>query len=246
MCQHNRRKEVCVICRGTEICSHGRRRGSCVECGGNQICKHKRVKYVCIECIPLSKLAEKKWVCKYCLSVNIRGRRRVSGICSVCDKSSPPRWEHIVWNAIKSRLPPPSSTDNKVIGGCNSRKTRPDICWVGSDRIVHLEIDESSHVDREISCELSKLDSANWGVDGKHLPTVVVRFNPNEYDVKRVALKSRCDALVSVLKSLFEESLSTWSVYGVNVVYMFYHTKGWQHIEAAKREVGSIRVLRVV
>jgi hypothetical protein len=58
----------------------------------------------------------------------------------------------------------PPLPDNQVLGGCQSDKTRPDICWIGQDRIVHLEIDEHSHEDREVSCELKKLDSANWGV----------------------------------------------------------------------------------
>lgn len=246
MCEHNRRKEACVVCRGTGICCHGRRRCTCVECGGNLVCEHKISKYKCLECIPVSKLVEKKWVCRCCLSVNVRGRRRVSGLCFKCDETSPPRWEHIVWNIIKSGLPPPSATDNKMIGGCDSRRTRPDICWVGDDRIVHLEIDEHSHTDREVSCELSKLDSANWGVHGKHLPTVVVRFNPNEYDVKLVTLTDRCNALVRVLKGLFVEPVSSWSPYGVNVVYMFYHTKSNQHIDAARKEKHSIRILQIV
>ena len=38
------------------------------------------------------------------------------------------------------------------------------ITGLGADRVVHLEVDENSHADREVSCELTKVDETAWGV----------------------------------------------------------------------------------
>ena len=57
------------------------------------------------------------------------------------------------------------------------RATSPGLVRILSDRIVHVEIDEHSHVDYEVACELKKDNTTNWGfgpcVD--HRPTVMVR-----------------------------------------------------------------------
>jgi len=33
-------------------------------------------------------------------------------------------------------------------------------CWVLKDRVIHVEIEKHSHEDREVGCELKKIDSA--------------------------------------------------------------------------------------
>jgi hypothetical protein len=42
---------------------------------------------------------------------------------------------------------------------------------------VHVEIDEHSHVDYEVACELKKDNTTNWGFGPcvYHRPTVMVR-----------------------------------------------------------------------
>lgn len=139
--------------------------------------------------------------------------------------------------------------DNKLIGGdsCSSDRTRPDVCWVLKDRIIHVEVDEKSHEDREISCELKKLDAGNWGLSDygfHHLPTWTIRFNCSEYDGRRIGLAERCKALVLYVKRLLvcpvDEDPRT------NVVYMYYHSHGQKHIDAACLAIDSIVVRDVV
>jgi hypothetical protein len=180
-------------------------------------------------------------------------RKASCKICAECGKNKPPRWEYIIWDLIQGKLPPPSIRDDQLLGGvqCQSQKTRPDVCWVGEDRIVHLEIDEGSHTDREISCELKKLDSANWGfldsgLRKKHLPTLTIRFNPNEYDGRKIGVKDRCVELVKVVRIFIAGSIQSWDLLRTNVIYMFYHSKAQKHIEAAKNAEESIYVLSVI
>jgi hypothetical protein len=78
------------------------------------------------------------------------------------------------------------------------RATSPGLirtCWILPYRIVHVEINEHSHVDYEVACDLKKNDTTNWGFGHRvnHKPTVMARFNPNEYDERHVSLEGRCD-----------------------------------------------------
>jgi hypothetical protein len=186
--------------------------------------------------------------CNICTTTMLSTTRIHIGICAGCDKNKPPRMEHIVRDKIESHIKiQPTMRDNKFIGGeaCASDRTRPDLCWVLEDRIIHVEIDEHSHEDREVSCELKKLDSANWGLSDfglKHLPTWTIRFNCSEYDGRRISLDARCNALVHVINRLLERPLTVWDPLRLNVSYMFYHSKSQKHIEAAKESKMSIVV----
>jgi hypothetical protein len=145
----------------------------------------------------------------------------------------------IVWDMIKGRLFRPSISDDQVLGGkeCDSAKTRLDRCWILSDRIVHGGNDEHSHNDRGVACERKKNDTANWGMGRSltHRPTVMVKFNCNEYDKRHVPLEEGCDALVDALNHLFTCDTAGWSDHGSNLVYMYYHSKSDKHIEAARK-----------
>jgi len=184
--------------------------------------------------------------CSVCGKQLTPKRRRAGMLCAECDKTLPPRTEHLVWNAIKDALPPPSARDNLLLApkssGCAADPTRPDVAWVGTDRIVHLEIDEHSHDDRQPSCETKKLDSAAWGTDntsptGHRLPVIVVRFNPDNCDTdERTAfprVEDRCARLITTLNWAIKTSAGNFDLVRVNVCYLFYHTKAQCHIDAA-------------
>ena len=180
----------------------------------------------------------------------LSGKRRLDGKCAGCDESMPPRWQELVWDKIKDNVPVPSISDNHVLGspGCMADKTRPDWCWIGSDRIVHLECDENSHLDRDVSCELRKNDSAGWGQDVSlaHLPTVIVRFNPSKYDKSSITLEERCRVLVETLNDLFTCDVNKFSFLQTNIIFMYYHSKASRYIEACRDAVHSLRVLDVI
>ena len=94
-------------------------------------------------------------------------------------------------------------------------------------------------VDYEVGCELVKNDATNWGFGPRvaRRPTVMVRFNPNEYDKRHVSLEERCDALV--LKRLFIGFIIRSTKYVLPL-------KADKHIEAALNTEGNMLVLEVV
>jgi hypothetical protein len=158
--------------------------------------------------------------------------------------------EHIVRGLIKPVIEP-TYQDNKLIGGnaCGADKTRPDLCWVLEDRVLHVEIDEHSHDDREVGCELKKIDSASWGLADygfEHLPTWILRFNPSKYDGRRIGLDARCKTLTECINRLLVGPVAFWDPLRTNVSFLFYNSTGLMHIEAAQRAEESIIVQDVI
>ena len=49
-CEHDKRRNRCKECGGSEICQHNRQRSQCKKCGGSQICEHKKIRSQCKEC----------------------------------------------------------------------------------------------------------------------------------------------------------------------------------------------------
>lgn len=248
----------CRVCLTGRYCEHKKLKYRCQSCMGHLFkcqvkkkCKHGKQKHLCYECLPLTTVLNSRRFCSICATKLVRGRRKYTGICAECDSTKPPRLEHIVKTFIGNKLPTPTFQDNKLIGGaaCDAARTRPDLCWLLPDRVVHVEIDEDSHEDRPIACELKKLDSANWGLSDYghvHLPTATVRFNCSAYDTRRIGLEERCKYLVRVLRVLLNQPTHSWDPLRTNVIYMYYHSKADKHIQAARAAHQSIVVRFIV
>ena len=71
-CPHNRRKTLCIECKGGSICKHGKQKSWCKVCGGNALCVHGKQKSRCALC-------GGKGLCTH---------SRVRGKCKVCQSSS--------------------------------------------------------------------------------------------------------------------------------------------------------------
>lgn len=100
-------------------------------------------------------------------------------------------------------------------------------------------------------CENKKIDSANWGILNSgtahpHLPTLFIRFNPHEFDKRRLSLDERCCLLVQEVQRNLTSDIKEWDPLRANVIFMFYHSKGAKHIDSAKSRSESINVLKVV
>lgn len=244
-CPHNRRRAQCVQCKGASICRHNKRRHYCLECGGGSICPHRRQRSACVDC-NFALVIARRCACSVC-GKKVSRRRQERQLCAECDPKRPPRLEHIVRDQLANRAPRPTLADNRLIGGaaCGAARTRPDLCWIREDRIVHVEVDEGSHEDREVACELKKLDSANWGLADyglRKLPTWTIRFNCSEFDRGKVPLDERVASLADEVNRLLEGTTESWDGLRLNVSYMYYHSKGDPHIEAARNAVDSVVV----
>ena len=75
ICEHGRRRSICIECGGTEICEHRRKRSKCKDCGGSEICEHGRQRNCCIECggKGICKHSKRRSKCKECRGGPARG-----------------------------------------------------------------------------------------------------------------------------------------------------------------------------
>lgn len=120
----------------------------------------------------------------------------VSCVCTVCDGSRTQcieyRWhEEIEGLARNDSLWPPSSSTffNKRAFGTyecrNERLVYSDMVFLLPDRLVVMECDEFAHESNTPECELSRMDSLQFGTNAL-LPTIVLRFNPHQPDRRLV------------------------------------------------------------
>jgi len=89
-CEHNKRKERCTTCGGSEICEHGISKEKCVACNGSQICEHKRRKSYCVDCKGSSICEHKrrKASCVDCKGTSVCTHGRLKQQCRECHGSS--------------------------------------------------------------------------------------------------------------------------------------------------------------
>ena len=208
----------------------------------------------CLECVPFENLIKKPGICSVCGEKHLgRNRRLTSGVCFECDKDAPKRTQNIIWDMIKKELPLPSATRQYVGTSildkekCQvDRRRQPDAAWVTEDRIVMLEIDEDSHEEREIACELAKLDETRYAAEAGTKPCITIRFNPDAYDHKHVALDERCTELIVQILHYLQCPARALNPNGANVVYMYYHSKAQKHIDAAAENADTITIQDIV
>ena len=208
---------------------------------GNTRCIHGQQFSQCKDCKPASEMG-KHW-CQICKQVKLSRNRVRAGIimCSQCDKTKPPRTEHIVWDHIKGMVPHPSSLDSIMTGGCSFQpnRRRPDMVWVGMDRYIHGEVDEHSHDNRPVGCETAKMTDTRWGVhrDDMHKLHIFIRMNPDEYDGPRgnISFEDRCTEFAREINYWITADISQIDPKYVWVKYMFYHSRGYKHIEDSTR-----------
>ena len=86
ICEHGKRKERCKECGGSEICEHNRRRSECKECGGSQFCEHNRRRIECKECggSQICEHNRRRRTCKECSGSQICEHNRRRSECKDC------------------------------------------------------------------------------------------------------------------------------------------------------------------
>ena len=219
---------------------------------------HEKLKHDCFDCNSLETQLKRANICKACGSAKLgRNRTLTTQLCAACDTTKKATTQCLVLASILAAMPPPSAVDTALVGGeeCNASKRRPDVAWVADDRVVMLEIDEHSHADprfpREVSCELAKLDSTRFGVSGGGVggttlvPVVTVRMNPDECDRAAPVFAERCAQTAALLHKYICCPLSVFDPLRANVHYLWYHSNGLKHIEAARAAKDNVRVLGV-
>jgi hypothetical protein len=89
ICIHNKRKSQCKECDGSQICIHNKRKSTCRECGGSEICIHDRIKSKCRECGGASVCIhdKRKSECKECKGSQICIHDKNKSRCKECGGS---------------------------------------------------------------------------------------------------------------------------------------------------------------
>ena len=238
ICPCGKRLTRCTTCKkGGSICPCGKNRYNCIECSPQNFCECKKRKDLCVLCMPLDILLKRKGYCDICGITRLSRNRKKKGLCATCDESNTRRIEHQIWDAISKHVPIPSSKDNVTVGGtsCNESRRRPDFSWVTENKIIYLEIDEYSHQDRSVGCELGKIDATKWGVaeNMQTAHTVFVRFNPHVQKGCDAPLQSRIGVLTLTLNKIFEAETDDDICLVPKLIYMFYGNSGQKHIRAS-------------
>ena len=253
ICQHGRRRNECRACKGSSICQHGRRKTHCKECVGSAICEHGRQKTECHDCVPLSKKLQSPYWCHGCASVLLSTNRRRAGetLCATCLAANSARTELAFRALLVDAVGwAPSAADNLMLGGsgCDGvRRRRPDLAWVGSDRVVFAEIDEDGgHPNREPACELAKVWDQTEAVKrllGEATVVLFIRINPDQFDGARVGWPERAAEFGRQVRDFLASDLSGFNAHHPHLRYMFYHSNSGHQIEAARAQEDSLVVL---
>ena len=165
-------------------------------------------------------------------------------MCAHCDQTVRERIEHQARRLILQNMPRPyncaenwSALDSQLIGAerCQTSRRRPDAMMVLEDRVIGFEIDERSHRDRELSCEIAELDDHRWGVGEDAKPAVCIRLNPDSRSADDSSLEERCARVAEQLLYYSQCSLERLLPLGTVVVYVCYAGNGRKHIVEAEK-----------
>ena len=90
ICEHNRERSRCKLCKGGQICKHNKIRSQCKDCGGSQICKHNRQRTLCKECEGghICKHNKYRSQCKDCGGSQICKHNIIRSTCKNCNGGS--------------------------------------------------------------------------------------------------------------------------------------------------------------
>ncbi len=253
-CIHDKKKYDCPACKGLGVCEHNTTRRNCSKCSTWRICRHKLRRDSCKECLSLDDMIKSKRWCIGCGDKMLNSQRVRAGIrvCATCDPRVPARVEHVVMPMFDSEIGfPASATDNIIIGGkeCDTSKRRPDGCWISADgRIAFLEIDESGHVDRDMSCEVAKVIDQTESVCHAYPGFIVVhfRFNPSAFDRKGVSLKERVVKTAHDICLFLSGVGDTWRPEIPHILYYYYPKKSHFQIEHALNKASDALCVLVV
>lgn len=161
-----------------------------------------------------------------CSSCKLFRVNRKGNICGVCRQQRVRSREFAVVtyliNEARADLGIPSRTNCAVRGGCS--RYRPDVMYNFGTHAVVVEVDEDQHAQYAPVCEHARMVQVQRDVG---LPTVFVRFNPDRFSVKGVAVHVQHDERLHRLHRLLV-GLRRQHVLPapLTILYMFYDDGG--------------------
>ena len=85
-CEHNVRRDRCVLCKGSQICEHQKRKNLCIQCKGSSVCIHNKVKSTCIDCKGqgICHHNKRRDTCIQCKGSSLCSHKNIKWACSIC------------------------------------------------------------------------------------------------------------------------------------------------------------------
>ena len=216
-------------------------------------------------------------VCAGCNSTQIgqSPTNIATGLCAKCRDvhSISLRREHLVQQYMADLLGPdaiPSACDDTMVGGsaCDTGgKARPDLVYATPWVTIIIEVDEDSHEDSNVVCELARYAKLAHGIfPGAKTPAnqarqqVVFRVNPDQgmpsspdFQVRMVRLAAEVRRFLDVESHedlVAELTLQPDADVTVcHVFYLAYGHRGQKHIEATRKadvDGAPVKVLGVL
>jgi hypothetical protein len=103
----------------------------------------------------------------------------------------------------------------------NTKGAYPDIPTLLNDRVINIEVDENRHQFYDVSCELARYDTLQFGSD-KLRPTICIRFNPHVVATCQVLFEDRIKILIQIFRNALHAELDENEVPVMPVRYLFY------------------------
>ena len=86
--QYKCKDESCKLkLSSNKLCEHGKRKGVCVDCGGSEICEHKRLRYNCIECKGTG-VCEHSKLSRFCEICKVKPRHEIVTLAAYLERMS--------------------------------------------------------------------------------------------------------------------------------------------------------------
>ena len=210
-------------------------------------CPHGTRTDQCKECVPIDRMLSGHQFCHICCSKQLCNTRRLqeTPICAECEETECRRIEHITVDMLLAKIEhPPSLRNDVIVGGpsCDSGRRRPDLAWIGKDRVIKVGIDENGgHFGRDPVCEMAKMHDqfVSWQ---KQLGNVVVfylKLNPSEFDGRKISLADRTSSVSKRINQLLVQDLGEFSTLVPHVEYWYYHSKCEFQIRAVREHPDS-------
>lgn len=241
ICEHQRVRSECKDCGGASICEHKRVRSQCIECGGSSFCEHQRRRSECKECrenLPIEEcLSRYKNSCVVCGKKLQSLKRRLAKTCLADSQGYDKRPEEVWREHVLNQIDIEPSYIDSLITSCDKKdKFKPDLCYLTKDYAYVLELDEKSHCDYPVECELKK--TANMRDLFPKRTVIMIRMNPHPSPYVPPELKEmahRTEFMLELFRKIASGTTTfSFSPLMTNVFYLFYCDKGKKHIDEAK------------
>ena len=211
---HDKLRQNCRACRGSNVCKHDKLRHNCRICRGSNFCEHGKERYHCAECqnLPCTMEGCPQFGHRFSSASKLLKHMRAyhSGQPKALTKSK----ELSVYQALQTAGIAFEYQKHLPFHGCDmdseTKCAYVDFALTAPWGALLLEVDEDQHSGRPASCDPRRdFDMCASLALGSGHKVAVLRFNPDNFRMdgknKKIATKDRHRRLVEVVRAWLTE-----------------------------------------